>query len=734
MEGDLVKKSSLLDVFGGLSSHMKECVEVFGSKVKEVVGREEELDLREKRLEASEKKMKGEIEVGKKRLEEMGKKAMDLDLKVDSLESLVQHHEEVLEEKEKLFWEIKKRVAEKEKELADLESSVVDRGRRLELLEIGLKEIEANAKELIYVLGNLRSFGEELEIKKRQCGELQCVIDDRRKEVQVIEERLNYCHSSIEKCDREIVAKEDKLKSVQRSLLERSKELEMRHKEFSFALVSEVRTRKMNLDGCMKELELEKELVESSIEELNSIQKKCDEDIKELESKEGQFLLLQREVEASSRELELKDARYEKRVKEFKVRQKTFNSIRRLTRWRVREKTNALLSRVMNEPMEYSITTSDNVDGKYLLSMLSHHMETNIAINSHIYDVFEVASDPAKLVLDVVEEFYPLSSSREGEVNDLSISRASCIILLEKLMEAAPNVNPQVKEEAMKLAINWKDKLKVSSGNSLEVLGYMQFLASYRLAFQEDEIRSFLDFLGDEKHASKILEAFHIAVNAHVKGLQAESSMVMTLSSFINLQSGSITGGRNFDWFLNEDITKNVARQNDILAMVQKSSNPTKFILEIMEGSFSQHWRTGDLCLKVIVLKNCIFLLEKLSTSLSQIQPFVKEAAEKFAFWWKSKIRENTENYPLELFSFVQFLHIYQLTSSFRQCEILNFLCLFAKFRCISQFLNSYPMFQNYIYELKAFLVAMDLLKACIDWKMEQKNRGLVQRHSYDVS
>ena len=111
--------------------------------------------------------------------------------------------------------------------------------------------------------------------------------------------------------------------------------------------------------------------------------------------------------------------------------------------------------------------------------------------------------------------------------------------------------------------------------------------------------------------------------------------MAKTLSSFIELPSGSTTGGRNFDWFLNEDITKNVARQNDIFAMIQKSSNPAELLLKIMEGSFSQHWRTGDLCLKVTVLKNCIFLLEKLSRSLPQIQPPVKEAAEKFAFWWK---------------------------------------------------------------------------------------------------
>ena len=188
-------------------------------------------------MEERERKLKGEIKVGKKRLEEMGKRTMELDLMVDSLESLVQDHEEVLEEKEKLFGEMKKRVAEKEKELVDLESSVVDRGKRLELLEMGLKEksaeIEANAKELISVLGNLMRFGEELKIKARQSEDLQCVVDDRMKEVQVIEERLRYCHSSIEKCDREIVAKEEKLKSVQRLLLERSKELEMRPKQFN---------------------------------------------------------------------------------------------------------------------------------------------------------------------------------------------------------------------------------------------------------------------------------------------------------------------------------------------------------------------------------------------------------------------------------------------------------------------------------------------------------------------
>ncbi|KAK7841697.1 frigida-like protein 1 [Quercus suber] len=93
-----------------------------------------------------------------------------------------------------------------------------------------------------------------------------------------------------------------------------------------------------------------------------------------------------------------------------------------------------------------------------------------------------LSSDPAKLGFTL--------AMKKGDVEfDESIVQGSCVLLLEQLFKLSPSIKPDVKQEAMRLAIEWRVKLRVDTQHSLEVL------ASYGLAsaFDDDELIMYLE-------------------------------------------------------------------------------------------------------------------------------------------------------------------------------------------------------------------------------------------------
>ncbi|KAJ0080616.1 hypothetical protein Patl1_23430 [Pistacia atlantica] len=73
--------------------------------------------------------------------------------------------------------------------------------------------------------------------------------------------------------------------------------------------------------------------------------------------------------------------------------------------------------------------------------------------------------DPGKLVLEALQEFHPPGFSK-GEVVDSEIKR-NCVVLLEEFGRVRDGVEPHVREEAKRLAVEWKGRVE----NSLEALG-----------------------------------------------------------------------------------------------------------------------------------------------------------------------------------------------------------------------------------------------------------------------
>jgi hypothetical protein len=82
----------------------------------------------------------------------------------------------------------------------------------------------------------------------------------------------------------------------------------------------------------------------------------------------------------------------------------------------------------------------------------------------------------------------------------------SHIFLLEQLMRISPNIEPCVREEALKLAIDLKAYMKEHTENSLVVLGFLLLLSIYGLldSFNEDEVLELFAFVTQHKIAVEL--------------------------------------------------------------------------------------------------------------------------------------------------------------------------------------------------------------------------------------
>lgn len=123
-----------------------------------------------------------------------------------------------------------------------------------------------------------------------------------------------------------------------------------------------------------------------------------------------------------------------------------------------------------------------NMDGKSLRLFLYNHVQEHDFMCSEVCDALQHASDPAKLVLDAIPGF--LRSQPEfDESLSLNKVRKSCVVLLEQLITISPEINPRVKEEALKMANEWRANLVQNYLTGLNVYGFLHFIVAYGFTF-----------------------------------------------------------------------------------------------------------------------------------------------------------------------------------------------------------------------------------------------------------
>ncbi|XP_074565534.1 truncated FRIGIDA-like protein 1 [Curcuma longa] len=136
-----------------------------------------------------------------------------------------------------------------------------------------------------------------------------------------------------------------------------------------------------------------------------------------------------------------------------------------------------------------------NMDGKGLVSFIVNHRKDLESIRYELTPAIRSAPDPAKLVLDALDMFYFPSSAPKGDAVEKLTTRRTCITLLERLMTIEPNIRPPVREQALKLAREWKHNLiDEGSDNGMDVIGLVRLIVSYRLV-SEFKVDGLLELL-----------------------------------------------------------------------------------------------------------------------------------------------------------------------------------------------------------------------------------------------
>ncbi|KDO46355.1 hypothetical protein CISIN_1g001522mg [Citrus sinensis] len=617
----------------------------------------EQIELKEKDL----RKIRSSIEECEKELVMKEKHA-------SSLQSLIEDYAEELESKEKLYDEIKKSIIQcetkldcKKKELELTQTSIIELSLELHLEEekleslqriVRLRENELDSKEekLDAMKEEMKKYFNDIELKEREFNGIRKCIEKRSQELTLKEKQLKCVQESLEGCRNEFEEKENELISVEKLIDKCSEELELKKKHLCV------------IENSAAELSDE---CESNELELDLIQTMAIGYLKQLKEKEKQFHSLKEALDERWQDLEIKERKFEERVKEFELREKEIESIRKAVEDRsknleLKEKklSNNLHLQVKIEQPEslkgnegtkqLSLQSCTMITGKNLQLLLNQHLQKHDLVFGEISHTLTKACDPASLVLDAMEGFYP-PHSREGDMEfDVSIIRRTCILLLEQLSSVTPEINPQVRDEAMKVAGEWKKKMRVAEDNSLEVLGFLHLLAAYGLgpSFDGIELESLLDIVAQHRQTSKLRQSLGFAEKAH--GLQC--STTREARSCLSL------------------LNKHDLGHNEVLQLLHLAPDPAMFVLD-----FIQHWKSQGTGFEEDNVKCCILVLEKLKEVLPIMNPRVKGEAMKLAVEWKTKMGVGTLN-SLEVLVFLQLLGTFELVASFNRVEIVELL------------------------------------------------------------
>lgn len=125
-------------------------------------------------------------------------------------------------------------------------------------------------------------------------------------------------------------------------------------------------------------------------------------------------------------------------------------------------------------------------DGVKLLNHLKSRSKDLDSLRQVVRGALEAAGDPSRLVLAAVKGYFPPNPSADSE---LPAVRKSCVLLLEELPKAAPEIVADVKSEATELAAAWKGKM-TENATPTEAIGFLMLLNAYSLVgeFDRDEI------------------------------------------------------------------------------------------------------------------------------------------------------------------------------------------------------------------------------------------------------
>ncbi|XP_042508690.1 FRIGIDA-like protein 3 isoform X2 [Macadamia integrifolia] len=164
----------------------------------------------------------------------------------------------------------------------------------------------------------------------------------------------------------------------------------------------------------------------------------------------------------------------------------------------------------------------EQMDSKGLLNFVMENRKNFAAVREEISVALRSATEPARLVLDPLEGFYPPDqTTHQSNKKDAALQgmRRSCVMLMEAvaplLAGAEPGadhpLSPEIKQQAKAFADDWKPKLAgadidAANGNSLEAEAFLWLLATYKIAseFDEEELSKLVPAVARRRQAPEL--------------------------------------------------------------------------------------------------------------------------------------------------------------------------------------------------------------------------------------
>ncbi|XP_022739907.1 FRIGIDA-like protein 3 [Durio zibethinus] len=164
----------------------------------------------------------------------------------------------------------------------------------------------------------------------------------------------------------------------------------------------------------------------------------------------------------------------------------------------------------------------EQMDAKGLLNFIMENQKNLYAICQELPVALESASEPARLVLDSLEGFYPPDETTQtGDKRDAALQgmRKSCVVLIEAMAAFLARIDPgadhllnlETKQQAKAIADEWKPKLSsagsdTANGNSLEAEAFLQLLATFRIfsEFDEEELCKLVVIVAHRRQAPEL--------------------------------------------------------------------------------------------------------------------------------------------------------------------------------------------------------------------------------------
>ncbi|KAK8532126.1 hypothetical protein V6N13_131469 [Hibiscus sabdariffa] len=514
-------------------------------------------------------------------VEEQSKQLIENEKKQDSFKSLIQDYEEELEAKKEKYEALEKSVAVlaakldyNEKKLRSIDEKISDRLQELcsrdAELDSLLKSIDGRRKQL-------EAKEEELHSKENQLKSVRISIEGCTKQLGAKEQELTSVKNSTLNCTRQLESKQQQLEAIQKSQEEISGMLESKEKQLDLVVKAcgerlqeaDVKEKhldsvKRSLDERLDKLEREKRQFEARVrqfeleeKQFDSVKKSVEQRSKDLELEEKQLDSVKKSVEQRSKELELKEKKLTNALHSQVSSDNPVSFFSQAHGISNVESGDVLMLELTNKQIVFALmmtqiktenpenfiifngietSTADLVagarmDGMDSLSILDEHLDEPDLIKNEVLRALQNSPDPAKFVLDLMLEISSQHKKNDGSGLEESVLKIS-LLMLEQLLQVSPHVQaqPNVKTDALKLANEWKTRMKLSAENSMEILCFLQFVAAFGLAssLNADEIFKLLVTTAQHQQARNICQllGFTDMIPEFVDGLIARKQYI----------------------------------------------------------------------------------------------------------------------------------------------------------------------------------------------------------------